>query len=482
MDAFSAEVLERLPLAEAVLRCWQWALDADSLHHIYDRFRGRSYEGVLTFETIVAVTSSALIEHGGSGHQALIRAEEADSLSASKEAVYGKLRRLPISLSTGFLRVGTQRLAELLPRQKTPPEHLPASLRGMEVLFVDGKKIKQVPRLLKPVRHVTVSVLGGKTLSALSWNTGLVTAFSAHPDGETSDAPLVPELMSQLNEDAVPHERLFVEDRQFCDLIQPAQITARSGDHFLIRYNQKVSFFRDHRMKPGQGIDPAGCHYVEEWGWIGKPKDSRRRQVRRITLTRLATPEENTPEPVIVLTDLLDATQYPAVDLLEAYRARWGIERVFQQIMEVFHLNNLISTTPEGTVFQFAFCLLLYNMVQLITQHLAKSQEIPAEDISQENVFYDVRRELTSWTTVIPATESASPLEPIATAAQLRKRLAQLLKLAWTTRWLKSPPKKKQRPHHDPTHIPGTHTSIFRIIHNIPSANSQKKSRKKSRQ
>lgn len=117
-------------------------------------------------------------------------------------------------------------------------------------------------------------------------------------------------------------------------------------------------------------------------------------------------------------------------------------------------------------------------MIQLLTQYLAKSQRIPPEQISQENVFYDVHRELTSWMTVVAPAETASTLEPIESAAQLRKRLTQLLKHAWSDRWLKAPPKKKQSPHRDLIPIPGTHTSVLRLIHNILSSNSQKNSRK----
>ena len=47
------------------------------------------------------------------------------------------------------------------------------------------------------------------------------------------------------------------------------------------------------------------------------------------------------------------------------YIARWGIERVLQQITEVFHLQTLIGTTPQGTVFPCAFCLLRSHRVQV---------------------------------------------------------------------------------------------------------------------
>jgi hypothetical protein len=37
----------------------------------------------------------------------------------------------------------------------------------------------------------------------------------------------------------------------------------------------------------------------------------------------------------------------------------WFVERVFQKIVEVFHLEHLIGGTPEATIFQATFCLVL---------------------------------------------------------------------------------------------------------------------------
>jgi hypothetical protein len=45
---------------------------------------------------------------------------------------------------------------------------------------------------------------------------------------------------------------------------------------------------------------------------------------------------------------------------------RWGIERVFQKSTEVLHLEHLLGTTPEGTLFQLAFCLLVYQVIQVV--------------------------------------------------------------------------------------------------------------------
>ena len=79
---------------------------------------------------------------------------------------------------------------------------------------------------------------------------------------------------------------------------------------------------------------------MEEWGWLGKPASKKSLYVRRITLFR------KNDEDVILVTSLTDADKYPATDLMDAYLLRWGIENVFQQVTEVFHLQRLISSTP----------------------------------------------------------------------------------------------------------------------------------------
>jgi len=451
MDGFAREAMVRLPLAEAVIRFFDFLTEPDFLAGVFERHRGRSYEQELQFASFVYLISDALLEHRGSAHRAMQWAEEQGDLHVSREAVYGKLRRIPISLSNGLLAEGSQRLLELLP---APRNDVPASLREFTLLPIDGKKIKNAAKRLKPVRKVQGSVLGGKALVAFNLQTGLVTAMHADPDGEVNDAPLVPGLLEQLRQ-FVPGPRLYIFDRQFCDLTQPALLGP--DEHFLIRYHSKVSFHRDDTHPMRRGVDAAGRHYHEESGWIGRAKDDRRRFVRRITLQR---PDG---EDVVLITDLLDEECYPAADLLAAYLLRWGIERVFQKVTEVFHLESLIASTPQGTIFQCAFCLLLYNMLEVIRSYLAVTQQREPETISMENVFYDTHRQLVAWNELVGPTLTIQYFPLLADAGELRNHLTALLKPTWTKRWIKAPPKKKTKPPRQ-TPTPGGHTSLYRVI------------------
>lgn len=449
---FSKEVLRRLPLAEAVLVLWSFVCEKSALDDIFDQRRGRCYEDQLTFPVLVNLIADALLEDSGSGRKSFQRGREKGELTVSIVSAYGKLKRLPAAVSEAFLAEGTDRLLQVLPAKAL--HVLPPSLRAFSMTFLDGKVVKRVPKRLKPLRGLKGGVLGGKGLAALDGASGLVVAMATSPDGDTNDAKLVPDLVAMVQQRR--QTILWIGDRQFCDLMQPQAFAGREGDHFLVRYHPKVTFRVDASKPACSGVDAQGRNYVEDWGWLGAKSNKHARYVRRITLKR---PGEET---LILITDLLDGETYPAVDLLEAYRLRWTIERVFQQITEVFNLQCLIGTTPQGTLFQLAFCLLLYNMIQLIRAYVAEDANEEVDAISTELLFDDVRRQLIALHETLEVTEVVSLIPVGLTAAKVSERLAKILSNVWTERWRKAP-SKRQKPQEWKANE-RTHNSAYRVI------------------
>jgi Transposase DDE domain len=451
---FDRAVCRRLPLAEACFRLLDFVTHDDFLAEVFATHRGRSYEGVISFPLFVHLIGDALLQHQASGRQSFARAQEDGDLRASLQAAYGKLARVPLGLSQGFLFEASRRLREVFPPVAQP---LPRSLARFQVVGLDGKKIKDVAKRLKPLRRLAGQVLGGKVVVGLHLNTKLALAFQAHPDGQFGDPGLVPGLLEQVRAgQAGP--RLYVGDRLFCDLNQPGRLSAH-GDHFVLRYCKKVGFHPDAARPAQEGVDAQGRRWVQEWGWLGSAKDQRRCYVRRVTLYRPG------DEDVVVVTDLVDEQGYPAEDILAVYRQRWGIEGCFQQITEVFALGHLIGGTPEATVWQAAFCLLLYNVVLVLRGYLAQAQARPPEEVSGEQLFYDVRRQLIAWEEVLTPGATVALLKGQLTAPQLRERLAGLLGGVWTERWLKAPPRKKPPQKPPPKrYIKGGHTSVYRLL------------------
>jgi hypothetical protein len=178
--------------------------------------------------------------------------------------------------------------------------------------------------------------------------------------------------------------------------------------------------------------------------------------VRRVTLHR------DGQEDVILVTDLLDAGSYPAEELLALYLARWGIERVFQQITEVFHLNRLIATTPQGTLFQLSFCLLLYNMIQVVRGYVAVGQGFSLEVISTELLFVDVSKQLVALHELVEVGRIVELLPAAYSAAEVRQRLRGLLVGVWSDSWIKTPTRTRKPA--AAKQGKREHTSVYRLL------------------
>jgi hypothetical protein len=449
MGSFESQVLARLPLAEAVWVLLRYVASDELLARLFEEHRGTGSERQVSFALLVQLVADALLDHAGSGRQSFQAAREAGTLPATVEAVYGKLRRLSLPLSQAFLREATRRLREVLPG--TGPE-LPPGLRGFRIVVVDGKKLKNLPKRLTPLRSVKGKVLGGKAVAGLLLNEGLIVALEISPDGEANDAPLTPGLLQQCGEE-FSDPLLYVADRQFCDLKIPPQIVAAKNS-LLIRFSKKMLFSAE---KTQVSTDAQGRTIREEWGWLGSAKDPRRMYLRRITLERPGA------EEIILLTNLIDAEAVSAQELLDLYLNRWSIERVFQQVTEVFHLQRFMGSTPNAASFQFALCSLLYNVLQVVRGYLAQLQQRRAESLSSEMIFHSVCDQMTACTQLVPQPLLIEAASQPQTPAEVRGRLTSLLAKQWSKLWIKSPAKKKSPPHPQRS-VAGGHSSAWKLI------------------
>jgi len=464
MDGFESELLHRLPLCQAALRVSGYALDPVMLTRVFEEHRGRSYQSVLTFDTLVRLILNALTVHGGSGHQAFVEAAAAGLSPVAEQNLYGKLARVPPSLSMALLSAGTVRLREILPSGSLAVV-LPTCLSGWVVVAIDGKKIKNAAKRLKALRGLPGKLLGGKLLVALDVSHALALAMNADRDGERNDVPLVPGLLAQVRS-LVPTPILWLADRQFGNLNVPALLAERKGDSFLVRVPKSLQLHADSTRADESLIDRQGRNVTQEWGWIGAEGDERRRYVRRVTLHR---PGE---EAIALITNLIDPQAYSAVDLLDTYLQRWGIERVFQEVTEVFHLQTLIGSSPSAMIFQSTLCFLLYNMIQVVRAYLAQHQDRPLAEVSSEKLFWDVRDQLTTWknlgrTEIAVVALRFGDDDRANTPLAMRQWLTQTLAECWKDKYLKAPPKKKKANSQPRTVVPpdhGGHTSTWRVL------------------
>jgi hypothetical protein len=470
---FALEVLRRLPLAEAFYSVFGYIASDAVLDYLFDIHRGQCYESKISFPELVWVIADALTRYKGRGRGAILDALKRQQLSCKTRAVYRKLGRLPLPLAEAFLSTLTARLRPLFPAAMYRTE-LPACLAALNVVVLDGKKIKKVAKRLLATRSLAGKLFGGKILAAYLPAAGLAVAMAADPDGEANDIRLMPRLMP-LARAAVPGPRLWVADAQFCDLEQPAEFTKEEGDHFLLRFTLRNSFTPDPAKPAQKGTNRLGQEYTQDWGWMGSENDPRRIYVRRIVVHRPG------QEDVVVVTDLLDEVAFPAEDLLEVYLHRWQIENVFQQITEVFDLQHLIGCKPEATVFQASLCLVIYNILQLVRGYIAAGQAEPVKvaTLSEEMIFEDMKKDLIGLHEVLSVDELLGCLAVPPSEEQMKERLTVLLGGLWSARWKKAV-NTKPRTHKPKAKQSGAHTSVHKVLEQAKQQQPPKQPKQKS--
>jgi hypothetical protein len=287
-----------------------------------------------------------------------------------------------------------------------------------------------VPKRLRPLRGSSGGVLGGKALVALHLASRLAVAMATDPDGDTNEAKLVPDLLPQVQ--AHHAGVLWLAAAQFGNPAQAAAFTARPGDHFLVRDDRKTAFVRDPGRPVQQGQDEQGRPYVEEWGWWGGPRNRKHRYVRRITLTRAGS------EPVVLLTDLLDAAAYPAGDLLALYLARWGIKRTLGKVKLLSRTVAQAHREAEGSL--LALQLLLAHGALALAHDGDAGRPLP----SARQVLREIRADLRDMTGMyLGPRQRRSYLQRLRRAQRprWRRRRHNQVRRPWPTRKEHKPPK-----------------------------------------
>jgi len=452
------KILKRMPLADACYQLIGQVFSDVWMDKVWETYRGRGYDRELSFAMVVELVENALLRHKGSGRASFDEAREANRLPVSCTAAYGKLGRMPLAVSAGLLREGARQLRQLLP-DGIFANPLPACFDEFQVLAIDGKVVKRVPHLHKLLRGARAAVLGGKGSVLLDVRTRIVLAMAASGDGYADELALTRQLLStkdELGGDSRP--TLTVLDRLYCNREIPS-LCLQNGGHFIIRFGGKMQFHEDPNRHSRQFRDRQGTVVTERWGWLNVRKGDPL-PVRQITR------EPRQGKIVRVITDLLDGKRYPATAVLAVYRTRWSIECVFQLITKVFGLDKLIVTTPRGTVFQLAFCLLLQNILQVVKLILAEQTERPVETISSQKLLEDMRGQLTALHVMFPMPVIVSKFHTTTPrpAAQVIHSLQATLRGVWRPRWIKNPTTTRGAPT-PKRRVRGNQISAYREIH-----------------
>lgn len=85
---------------------------------------------------------------------------------------------------------------------------------------------------------------------------------------------------------------------------------------------------------------------------------------------------------VTLVTTLLNAALYPAVDLATLYGERWQIETNLRHLKQTMKMDVLHCESVDGVLKELTVFALVYNLVRAVMCAAAERQEVPVERIS----------------------------------------------------------------------------------------------------
>jgi hypothetical protein len=228
--------------------------------------------------------------------------------------------------------------------------------------------------------------------------TGLLVKLLAAPL-RTHDQSQV----AQLHPDLAAGD-VLVADRGFASYVHLALISGRNL-HAVFRAHQRqlVSFRRDRRLS---GRQPRGTvaryansrlihqhrrfDQVVEYAkppqcpdWMDAAAFAQLPQTMLVRELRYRTRVRGFRSRVITLvTTLLDAEQYPLVELAKLYRRRWQIETNFAHLKTTMKMELLRCQSVPGVLKELTMFALVYNLVRLVMLAAARAMEVPVEQLS----------------------------------------------------------------------------------------------------
>jgi len=248
------------------------------------------------------------------------------------------LERGPCSTDTGLYCRARAKLPTALLRRLTYDiaDHMEQAVptrwlwKGKHVYLVDGTTVSapdtpenqaQYPQ--PPTQRPGLGFPMIRLVVLLSLTTALLSGLALGPyEGkETGETALLRTLLERLQPGAV-----VLADRYFCSYFMVALLRAHGADLvFRLHQSRHVDFRRGRRLGRGDHLvvwqRPPRPEWMAKDTYANIPKTLTVREVR----TQVQTPGFRVEE-LVVVTTLLDATEYSREDITDLYHERWHVE------------------------------------------------------------------------------------------------------------------------------------------------------------
>lgn len=215
----------------------------------------------------------------------------------------------------------------------------------------------------------------------------LLASASFGPYGKTHELEHARALL-----DKIPRDSLTILDRGFYGASFLFDIARHPGRHWLVRVKSNLSARSVMKLGPRDELVElaVSSHARKE-----DPSLPRTFQARLIRYQREGFPE------VLLLTSLVDAKLFPRDEIVALYHERWELELGYDEIKtELLDREEAIrSKHPDGVHQELWGILLVYNMVRLEMEQVAREAKVEPTRISFVEALRLIRDEW-MWLTV----------------------------------------------------------------------------------
>jgi hypothetical protein len=444
---------EAVPLGVMVRGIMESLLDAEALEKLLQEHAPQQYTRELTIDALVSLLIQVSAGHRASVFAAYTadQAATTPTISASYQALYGKLGRMDPKLSEAIVRFCAEKLRPVL--EKLPRADEP-TLPGYRTKILDGNVLTGTDHRLTALRQWLNACLPGKSLVVLEPDLGLISDLVLCEDAYTQERALLTYIL-----DRVQAQDLLVFDRNFSTTGFAFGIANRGG--FFVGRQHRINLpvkLVNKLVKRGE--TETGRVY-EQRVQATDPNTGETMFLRRIEV-RLFEKTRDGELIIGLFTNLPDTVS--AVDIAEIYRKRWTIETQFQFLTGSLHCEVPGLGKPKAALFAFAMSLVASNALAVVRGSIRAAHGREAEaEVSGYYLADEIGAQYRTLAKYLPAekwegwrTLGAEEMVILLTEIARQVNMAELLR---NQRGPKKPPDKK--PVYNRKH---KHFSTYRLL------------------
>lgn len=175
---------------------------------------------------------------------------------------------------------------------------------------------------------------------------------------------------------------IFVYDRAAGNYVAWAQLKARECDLISRVASRKIDWREGQRLGPNERLvvwkkSRAKPPYLTAAEWAALPGEITVRVIRvRVKQKGFRIRE------LSLVTTLLDASQYPAGEIIAAYLRRWRLEMCFDDLKTTLGLDALRCKTPAMVHRELLMVFIVHNLVRAVMAEAAMEHAVPLEQVS----------------------------------------------------------------------------------------------------